>query len=87
MRFVITRYAEHRGRDASEQLVVKSCLSPVEGGRKFFFSAFYLLRQHERQIHAASRAIFCASLKLFKLAVQPIKLVVIAQWLSLLLEL
>ena len=38
MRFVITRYDEHRGRDASEQLVVKSCLSPVEGGRKFFFS-------------------------------------------------
>lgn len=37
MRFVITRYDEHRGRDASEQLVVKSCLSPVEGGENSSF--------------------------------------------------
>ncbi len=86
MRFVITRYAEHRGRDASEQLVVKSCRSPVEGGENSSSRA-YICFEHERQIHAASRAKFCASLKLFKLAVQPIKLVVIAQWLSLLLEL
>ena len=40
MRFVITRYAEHRGRDASEQLVVKSCLSPVEGGENSSFRTY-----------------------------------------------
>ena len=39
MRFIITTYDEHRGRDASEQLVVKSCLSPVEGGENSSFRA------------------------------------------------
>jgi hypothetical protein len=39
MRFIVTTYDEHRGRDASEQLVVKSCLSPVEGGENSSFRA------------------------------------------------
>ena len=43
MRFVITRYDEHRGRDASEQLVVKSCLSPLEGGENSSFRAYICL--------------------------------------------
>jgi len=40
MRFIVTTYDEHRGRDASEQLVVKSCLSPVEGGENSSFQAY-----------------------------------------------